>query len=78
MENLELTEMVKRSLAKVRPYLEADGGDVELIEIDDSFNVHVKLIGACSDCPHSMSTLKAGVEMVIKQDVPEINQVFSV
>jgi len=77
MTDDNLITRVSEALDKVRPYLQADGGDIELIEITDDMTVIVKLKGACHGCPHSMQTLKAGVEQVVRKEVPEIKQVIS-
>ena len=74
---IELKENVLKSLDKVRPYLNADGGDIELVNISVEKIVTVKLTGACSDCPHHYQTL-AGVEEVIKRNAPSILQVVSI
>lgn len=73
----DIKERVIKALNKVRPYLQNDGGDIELIEITDDLTVKVKLTGACHGCPYSMQTLKAGVEQAIIQEVPEIKSVIS-
>jgi Fe-S cluster biogenesis protein NfuA len=70
-------ERVIKALNRVRPYLQNDGGDIDLIEITDDLTVKVKLTGACHGCPFSIQTLKAGVEQVIMQEVPEIKKVIS-
>jgi len=72
-----LKERVVKVLDRVRPYLQNDGGDIDLIEITDDFTVKVKLTGACYGCPYSMQTLKAGVEQAIMKEVPEIKRVIS-
>jgi Fe-S cluster biogenesis protein NfuA len=77
MTNDNLMERVSKALDKVRPYLQSDGGDIELVEITDDMTVKVKLTGACHGCPYSMQTLKAGVEQAIRKEVPEIRQVVS-
>ena len=77
MTNDNLMTRVLKALDKVRPYLQSDGGDIELIEITDDMTVKVKLTGACHGCPYSMQTLKAGVEQAIKKEVPEIREVIS-
>jgi Fe-S cluster biogenesis protein NfuA len=69
---------VEQALEKIRPYLVADGGDINIIEITDEMVVKVELKGACHGCPFSMQTLKAGVEMAILNEVPEIRQVVDV
>jgi Fe-S cluster biogenesis protein NfuA len=70
-------ERVIKALERVRPYLQSDGGDIELLEITDDLSVKVKLTGACHGCPFSMQTLKAGVEQAIMKEVPEIKKVIS-
>lgn len=70
-------ERVIKALNRVKPYLQNDGGDIDLIEITDDMTVKVKLSGACHGCPYSMQTLKAGVEQVIMQEVPEVKRVIS-
>lgn len=72
-----IRERVLQALERVRPYLQSDGGDIELIEITDDLSVKVKLTGACHGCPYSMMTLKAGVEQAIMKEVPEIKSVIS-
>ena len=74
----EITKRVEEALQKVRPYLVADGGDIVLIEVTDDNIVKVELTGACHGCPFSMQTLKAGVEMAVKKEVPQIKEVVQV
>lgn len=73
-----MKEKVEAALNKIRPALQADGGDVELVEITPDGVVKVKLTGACGCCPMSQMTLKAGVEKVIKQEVPGVKKVIAV
>jgi Fe-S cluster biogenesis protein NfuA len=73
-----LKEKVQSALDKVRPSLQADGGDVQLIEVSEDGVVKVKLVGACGGCPMSQMTLKMGIEKVLKQNVPEVKSVESV
>ncbi|MFC1580974.1 NifU family protein [Thermodesulfobacteriota bacterium] len=74
-----LKERVEEALNKVRPSLQADGGDVELVEVDDVDGVvKVRLQGSCAGCPMSQMTLKMGIEKVLKQNVPEVSRVESV
>jgi Fe-S cluster biogenesis protein NfuA len=73
-----LKEKVEDALNKVRPSLQADGGDIELIDVDEDGVVKVKLQGACAGCPMSQMTLKMGVEKILKQNVPEIDRVETV
>jgi Fe-S cluster biogenesis protein NfuA len=72
-----IKERVIKALERVRPYLQSDGGDIELLEVTEDFSVKVRLTGACHGCPYSMQTLKAGVEQVIMKEVPEIKRVIS-
>jgi len=76
-ENNSIRERVIKALDRVRPYLQADGGDIELVEVTDDLSVKVRLTGACHGCPYSMQTLKAGVEQAIIKEVPEIKRVIS-
>ena len=75
---MTLKEKVESALEKVRPSLQADGGDVKLVDVDDEGVVKVALQGACAGCPMSQMTLKMGIEKVLKQSVPEVNRVESV
>jgi Fe-S cluster biogenesis protein NfuA len=76
-DNKSIRDRVLKALERVRPYLQSDGGDIDLIEVTEDFTVKVKLKGACHGCPYSMQTLKAGVEQAIIQEVPEITRVIS-
>ena len=69
---------IEEALATIRPYLESDGGDINLVEVTDDMIVKVKLIGACSSCNVSMMTLKIGVEVAFKSAVPEVKEVIDV
>lgn len=73
-----MKEKVQAALDKIRPSLQADGGDVELIDVTADGVVKVKLQGACGSCPMALMTLKNGVERVIKSEVPEVKEVVSV
>jgi len=73
-----MEDRVKDTLDKIRPTLNADGGDVELVEVTSDGVVKVKLTGACGGCPMSQMTLRMGIERVIKQQVPEVKQVVAV
>jgi Fe-S cluster biogenesis protein NfuA len=75
---MTLKEKIEDALAQVRPALQADGGDVQLVDVDDQGMVKVKLMGACGGCPMSQMTLKMGIEKVLKQNVPEVKAVESV
>lgn len=74
----ELEEKINASLEQLRPFLNADGGDMELVEITDDAIARVRLLGACSDCSMSMMTLKAGLEEAVKKVAPEIKAVEAV
>lgn len=74
----ELEKKINETLEMVRPYLQADGGDISLVEITDDMVVKVKLLGACGSCPYSIQTLKNGVEQTLKREVPEVKEVISV
>ncbi|MFH1721100.1 MAG: NifU family protein [Candidatus Altiarchaeota archaeon] len=71
-------EKIKKALEKIRPALQMDGGDVELVEITDENVVKVKLTGACHGCPMAQITLQQGVERAIKEEVPEVERVEAV
>ena len=71
-------ERVQEVLDKVRPALQADGGDCELVNIREGNVVEVRLQGACGSCPMSILTLKAGIERVLKDEIPEVVEVVSV
>ncbi len=74
-----MKEKVEKALNTIRPYLQADGGDIELINIDESKGVvQVKLVGACGACPMSQMTLRSGVEAALKEEVPEVKEVVAV
>ena len=73
-----MKERVEQALAKVRPALQADGGDVELVDIGADGIVKVRLKGACGGCPMSQMTLKQGIERYLKQQIPEVKEVVSV
>ena len=73
-----IIDKIEEALTTIRPYLESDGGDINLVEVTDDMVVKVKLIGACSSCNVSMMTLKNGVEVAIKNAVPEVKEVIDV
>lgn len=74
----DLTNKVNDAIDQLRPFLEADGGDMELIEITESGVVRVQLLGACKDCSMNAMTLKAGLEDAVKKIAPEITRVEAV
>jgi Fe-S cluster biogenesis protein NfuA len=73
-----IKERVEKALEKIRPYLVADGGDIAMVDITDDMVLRVELKGACNGCPFSMQTLKAGVEIAVKKEVPEIKEVVDI
>ncbi|MBW1728735.1 MAG: NifU family protein [Deltaproteobacteria bacterium] len=75
---MTLREEVESALEKVRPSLQADGGDVKLVDVDDNGVVKVMLQGACAGCPMSQMTLKMGIEKILKQNIPEVTSVESI
>ncbi len=72
-----MRERIEKAIEKIRPFLQRDGGDIELVDVIDGV-VKVRLKGACSGCPMSQMTLKQGVEKALKEDVPEIKTVEAV
>jgi len=73
-----LREKVEELLNKIRPSLQADGGDVELVEVEEDGTVKVKLKGACGSCPMATMTLKLGIEKTLKARIPEVKEVVQV
>ncbi|PLY02623.1 MAG: hypothetical protein C0624_08085 [Desulfuromonas sp.] len=73
-----MREKVEEVLNEVRPMLQADGGDVELVEVAEDGVVSVKLTGACGSCPMSTMTLKMGIERALKERIPEVKEVVQV
>ena len=73
-----MKEKVEKAIAKIRPHLQMDGGDIELVEVTADGIVKVRLTGACGSCPMAKITMKHGVERVLKEEVPEIKEVQSV
>ena len=71
-------EKVEEALKKVRPMLQRDGGDVELVSVEADGSVKVRLKGACGSCPMSTMTLKMGIEKLLKEQIPEIKEVIQV
>jgi Fe-S cluster biogenesis protein NfuA len=76
-EEIKMKEEVQSALNEIRPSLQADGGDVELVDVENGI-VKVKLTGACGGCPMSQMTLKQGIEAYVKKKIPEIVSVESV
>ncbi len=73
-----MREKIEEALNSIRPYLEADGGNVELLEITEDMVVKVELQGACKSCSMSSMTMKAGIEETIRRAVPEVTKVEAV
>lgn len=73
-----MKEKVQKALELIRPSLQADGGDVELVDVSDDGIVKVKLVGACCGCPMSQMTLKMGIQEHLQKEIPEIKDVVSV
>ena len=71
-------ELVRTALENVRPSLQADGGDVELVSVSEDGVVSVKLTGACAGCPMSEMTLKMGIENYLKKEIPQVTAVVGV
>ncbi len=78
MTSDELKLNVEKALDEIRPFLQSDGGDIELISIDNDTSVKVKLQGACVGCTVNQMTLKSGVEMTIKKYAPQIEEVINI
>jgi|APCry1669189101_1035198.scaffolds.fasta_scaffold00095_7 Fe-S cluster biogenesis protein NfuA len=78
MIDLELENKVKNVIEQIRPYLQADGGDVEYVDMTDEKVVNLRLLGMCGNCPHSQMTLKNGIEAAVIRAIPEIKSVESV
>jgi Fe-S cluster biogenesis protein NfuA len=75
---VDLKQKVQQALNKVRGSLQADGGDVKLVEVSEDGVVKVALTGACAGCPMSTMTLKMGIEEVLKREIPEVKRVDAV
>lgn len=73
-----MKEQVTKLLEKIRPNLQADGGDIELVDVTEEGVVKVRLKGACAGCPMSTMTLKNGVERFLKEQLPELDRVEAV
>ena len=74
----DIHERVEAALQTLRPYLEADGGDISLVEVTDELHVRVELHGACADCQMIHMTVKGGVEQAIRQAAPEVVKVEAI
>lgn len=74
----ELKSKIEFALDTIRPYLEADGGNVRIVELTDDMVLRIEMMGSCGSCPMSSMTLKAGVEDAIKRAIPEITRVEAI
>lgn len=74
----EIIDKIELALNSMRPFLQADGGDVELVEVTNEMEVRLKLTGNCSSCEMSHMTMKAGIENGLKNAIPQINRVVAV
>jgi Fe-S cluster biogenesis protein NfuA len=77
-KNAELIRKVENVIDQIRPYLQADGGNIRFVELTEDFVVNVELLGACGSCPMSTMTLKSGVEQAVKKAIPEIKSVEAI
>lgn len=75
---MELEDRVKNAIQDIRPTLQADGGDIELVKVGEDGKISVRLTGACNGCPMAQITLKQGVERYLKDTIPEVDSVESV
>jgi Fe-S cluster biogenesis protein NfuA len=73
-----MQDKVEKALDSIRPALQADGGDVELVEVTEDGVAKVKLVGACGGCPMSQLTLQMGIERALKREIPELKSVVAV
>ncbi|MBI9055029.1 MAG: NifU family protein [Bacteroidales bacterium] len=73
----DFVKRINETIDMVRPYLVADGGDIQFVELTDDMVVKVQLLGACGSCPYSLQTLKNGVEQAVKKQIPEVKEVVS-
>ena len=78
MKLADIKEKVEPVIEKIRPMLQADGGDIELVDVEDDGTVKVRLVGACAGCAMSQYTLKVGVERLLMKEVPEVKGVEAV
>lgn len=78
MTKNNLWNKVDASLDSIRPYLQKDGGNVEIVEITEEMTVKVKLVGTCEHCPQNFMTMKTGIEESVKRDVPQIKSIEAI
>lgn len=77
-QNADIIKKVENVIDQIRPYLEADGGNIRFVNLTDDMIVNVELLGACGSCPMSTMTLKSGVEQAMKKAIPEIKSVEAI
>lgn len=77
-QNAELIKKVENVIDQIRPYLQADGGNIRFVDLTEDNVVNVELLGACGSCPMSTMTLKSGVEQAMKKAIPEIKSVEAI
>ena len=78
MSEQTFEEQIKQCIEEIRPMLQADGGDCELIAIDDDGTVQLRFVGACGGCPSANATLKMGIENFLKEKAPWVKEVIQV
>lgn len=78
MSPVELQNKISSALDTIRPYLQADGGDVELVEVNESSDVVLRLTGACSSCEMSEMTMTAGIEETLRKSVPGLGKILAI
>ena len=77
-KSVDLLKRVNDSINHIRPFLQSDGGDIEVVEITRGMVVKVRLLGSCGCCPFNLQTLKAGVEQTLRREIPEIMEVIAI
>lgn len=75
--NNEIEGKILSALDEIRPYLQSDGGDISFIDMNENFEVRIKLMGACGTCPMSIQTLKSGIEKAIQKAVPQVTKIVA-
>ncbi len=78
MANSEIIARINKALNTIRPHLAVDGGDVEIVEVNDDLEVKLKWLGTCENCQMSFMTMKAGIEQVIRSQVPEVTKIDAI
>ncbi len=78
MTTTEINSQIETALNSIRPYLEADGGGVELVEVDENLNITLRLTGNCSGCEMSGMTMRAGIEETLRKSIPQVGKITAV